>query len=231
MTKVTSTRKAVEDIYVEALSEVSIDFSQPMAPQIYAAVRRIIVHNRLAPGTPIYEARFAEILGVSRTPLRLALHQLAKEGLVETRPQVGSIVAPIDRQRILAAVFCRSALETAVVRRLASLPSLDINALEALLDRQREFSARGDYEGFFEADEKFHALLARSAGVPEAWELVLSSKTHVDRARLRLQSTIPGRSALAYKEHLAIIEAIRAQDADLAADRMDSHIRSALDIV
>src|SRR5690606_35884829 len=143
------------------------------------AMRRIIVQNRIEPGTPIYEAKFSEILGVSRTPLRAAMQQLAKEGLVETRPQVGSIVALIDRQRIVSAVFCRSALETAVVRRLALLPSLDVKAFDSVLALQEQHSARDDYVAFFEADEKFHALLAEAAGVPEAWQLVLSSKTHV----------------------------------------------------
>src|SRR5690606_5751566 len=95
--------------------QAKIDYAAPMSPQIYEILRRAIIENRIAPGTPIYEAKLSEALGVSRTPLRSALQQLAKENLIETRPQVGSIVAPVNEGKILSAVFCRGALETAVV--------------------------------------------------------------------------------------------------------------------
>lgn len=231
MAKAMRDAQTIGGMYAQMLASVRVDLSRPMAVQIYEAMRRAIVQNQLAPGTPIFEAKFSEVLGVSRTPLRAALQQLAKEGLIETRPQVGSIVAPIDRQKIVSAVFCRSALETAVVRRLADLRGFDARPFRRILDRQQEYSDRDDYLGFFELDEAFHSRLAEAAGVPEAWQLILSSKTHVDRARLSLQSAIPGRAATAYQEHLGIMDAIEAGDPDLAAQRMDRHCRSALDII
>lgn len=223
--------QAISDLYNTVLSEVSVDYNRPMAAQIYQAIRRAIVQNKLPPGTPIFEAKFSEVIGVSRTPLRAALQQLAKEDLIETRPQVGSIVAPIDREKISSAVFCRSALETAVVRHLVAQPSFDPKPFRRILAQQQEFSTSDDYVGFFDVDEGFHALLAESAGVPEAWQLIRSRKTHVDRARLSLQSAIPGRAAAAYQEHLGIIEAIEHGDADLAANLMNKHVRSVLDII
>jgi DNA-binding GntR family transcriptional regulator len=156
---------------------------------------------------------------------------LAKENLIETRPQVGSIVAPVNEGKILSAVFCRGALETAVVRRLAGIADSDLNRFSRVLALQADCTSRDDYIAFFEFDEDFHALLAELAGVPEAWSLILANKSHVDRARLKLQSAIPGRAAAAYQEHLMIINAIRAGDADLAAALMDKHINSALDVV
>lgn len=231
MARIMQGEKAIEELYAEAITGSRIDYGKSMAPQIYALLRSAIIQNRIAPGTPIYEAKFAEIIGVSRTPLRAAMQQLSKEGLVETRPQVGSIVAPIERKKILSAVFCRSALETAVVRRLAETRPLDTSRFAKVLALQAECTARDDYIAFFEFDEEFHALLAEIAGVPEAWQLVLSSKTHVDRARLRLQSAIPGRAAVAYQEHLQILDAIKSGDAELAVQKMNNHVRSALDVI
>lgn len=224
-------RAGFDGVYEEALSGTRIEFSEPMAPQVYAILRRTIIENRLEPGTPIYEARLAEVLGVSRTPLRAALQHLAKEGLVETRPQVGSVVTAMDRQKIRSAIFCRDALETAVVRRLAQMPNLEMDRLSRVLAIQADYTARDDYIGFFEVDEEFHGLLAEIAGVPEAWQLVLSNKTHVDRARLQLQSAIPGRAQTAYQEHLLIVDAIKAGDPDLAASLISRHVNSALDIL
>jgi DNA-binding GntR family transcriptional regulator len=211
--------------------QADINYTAPMAPQIYELLRRAIIESRIAPGTPIYEARLSEVLGISRTPLRSALQQLAKEGLIETRPQVGSMVAPVDDKKIHSAVFCRSALETAVVRRLANCATADLNRLSRVLAIQAECTSRDDYLAFFGFDEEFHRLLAELAGVPEAWSLVLANKSHVDRARLLLQSKIPGRAAAAYQEHLLIVNAIRAGKADMAAELMDKHITSALDIL
>lgn len=213
------------------LGEDDIDRSAPMAPQIYALLRKAIIQNRYPPGSPIYEAKLAELVGVSRTPLRAALQQLAKEGLVETRPQVGSIVAPLDPKKVFSAVFCRSALETAVASRLAEMRDVDLSRLSPVLALQAECTARDDYIAFFDVDEEFHRLLAEIAGVPDAWRLVLSSKSHVDRARLKLQSAIPGRAAAAYQEHLLILEAIRAGDAERASRLMNKHVSSALDIM
>lgn len=231
MARIMQGEKAIESVYAEAIEGTRIDFGKSMAPQIYSLLRSAIIQNRIAPGTPIYEAKFAEIIGVSRTPLRAAMQQLSKEGLVETRPQVGSIVAPIEQKKILSAVFCRSALETAVVRRLAEMHPLDTSRLAQVLALQAECTARDDYIAFFEFDEEFHAMLAELAGVPEAWQMILSNKTHVDRARLRLQSAIPGRAAIAYQEHLEILDAIKSGDAELAVQRMDNHVRSALDVI
>jgi DNA-binding GntR family transcriptional regulator len=211
--------------------QARIDYTAPMAPQIYEILRHAIIENRIAPGAPIYEAKLAEVLGVSRTPLRSALQQLAKENLIETRPQVGSIVAPVDERKIFSAVFCRSALETAVIRRLTTIRDADLSRLNRILALQAECTSRDDYVAFFEFDEEFHALLAELAGVPEAWRLVLANKSHVDRARLHLQSAIPGRAAAAYEEHLMIVNAVRAGDAELAAQLMDRHITSALDVI
>lgn len=220
-----------EDVYRLAVSNAKIDYSEPMSPQIYMILRQAIIQNRIVPGTPIYESKFAEVLGVSRTPFRTALQQLAKEELVETRPQVGSVVTAIDKQKIHSAIFCRSAIETAVVRRLASQEAPQLERLSRVLAVQADCTSRDDYIAFFEVDEEFHSLLAEIAGVPEAWRLILSSKTHVDRARLRLQSAIPGRAAAAYREHVLIVDAIRGGDPDLAAQLMDRHVSSALDIL
>lgn len=213
------------------LSPERINRGAPISPQIYALLREAIIQSRLAPGTEIFEARLAEALGISRTPLRAALQLLTKEGLVETRPQVGSVVAPVNPKTIFSAVFCRSALEIAVVRRLAEAQAPDLGRLSHILGLQAECTSRDDYLAFFKLDEEFHSLLAELADVPEAWSLVRSSKSHVDRARLRLQSTIPGRAAAAYKEHLLILDAIRSKDADLAAQVMKDHVTSALDII
>lgn len=212
----------------EALSGIRIDRAQPIAPQIYRALRQRIVDGRLPAGTPIHENDIAGLCLVSRTPLRAAMQQLAGEGLVVTRPQVGSAVAGRDRARFLEALFVRTAIESQVARRLAST-GLDEVALAPVLSRQQEAARRDDYATFFEVDEEFHELLATMAGVPVSWHLVQSVKAHVDRERYKLMSSIRGRSARAFEDHLAVLSAIREGNGDRAAALMTHHIESVLD--
>jgi DNA-binding GntR family transcriptional regulator len=221
---------SVEQIYVDALHGNTIELTGPMSPQVYTVLRQAIIQGRLPPGSAIFEAKLADIMGVSRTPLRSALQQLAKEGLVVTRPQVGSIVAPVDKKKIFSAVFCREALETATVKRLVDIGTFNRSRFARIIAIQAECVERDDYFAFFDVDEEFHELLAEQAGVPEAWQLVLSNKTHVDRARMQLQSEIPGRARTAYKQHLDILDALGKGDASAAVAHMRYHVTSPLDI-
>ena len=211
----------------EALAGVRIDRGRPIAPQLYAELRLRIVDSRLPAGAPIHENDIAALCLVSRTPLRAALQQLGNEGLIVTRPQVGSVVAQRDRARFLEALFVRTAIEQQVVRRLA-VAGLDEKTLVPILQRQEAAALADDYAAFFDADEEFHALLAEMADVPNAWQLVQSVKVHVDRERFILMSSIRGRSERAYRDHLAILGAIRSGDAETAAARMAAHVESVL---
>lgn len=208
-----------------ALDDIVIDRSRSIAPQIYDALRARIVDNRLPPGISLSEAEIAGFCDISRTPLRAALQQLANEGLIIVRPQVGSVVAPHNDARLREAVFIRCAIEEAVARRLAET-GVDEEELVPILTAQKLAAERDDYMTFFRHDERFHAALADMAGVPNAWHLVQSVKAHVDRRRLKLMSSIKGRSMQAYRDHIALLERIRAHDAEGAAAVIRAHVGS-----
>jgi len=211
------------------LHSQEIDHSLPIAPQVYSYLRVRIVDNRLPPGAQISEASLADTLNISRTPLRAALQKLASEGLVNTRPHVGSTVAKLDVAQLQEAVFIRAALETAVVRRLAGM-NADLSSLDPIMEIQERTARRDDYAAFFVQDEAFHGELSRIAGVSRTWKLALSIKGHVDRQRYLLMAGIAGRSQRAYEEHIEIINEIRSGDADGAARAMHDHVNSVLEL-
>ena len=211
----------------DALAGIDIDRAVPIGPQIYTELRRRIVDSRLPAGTPVHESDIATQCMISRTPLRAALQQLQGEGLIVTRPQVGSVVAPRDRGRFIEALFIRAAIERHVAERLAGR-GFDEAALEPIMARQEQAALADDYEAFFEADEDFHAALAEQAEVPNAWLLVQSLKAHVDRERFILMASIRGRSERAWREHLRILDAIRSGDGERASQEMVRHIESVL---
>ncbi|MDA4847481.1 GntR family transcriptional regulator [Hoeflea poritis] len=211
-----------------ALKGVAIDRARSIGPQIYDALRSRIIDNRFPPGTALSEKEVARICDISRTPLRAAIQDLAGEGLIIVKPQVGSVVAPHDAARVREAIFIRAAIEAAIARRLAET-GVDEAALAPVLAAQKAAGERDDYLTFFRYDEQFHSMLARMAEVPNAWQMVQSVKAHIDRQRLLLMSSITGRSMRAYEDHVKLIEAISRGDASAAAAVMRDHVNSALE--
>lgn len=225
----TGVAQAMESHRAPQPRDPQIDRTQPIAPQIYSALRQRIVDNRLEPGEQISESTLAKTFEISRTPLRAALQQLAREGLIDILPQVGSVVARLDTARLEEAVFMRAALEEAVVRRLASRP-FNPDLLAASFAAQEVAAKADDYAVFFREDEKFHSLLSELAGVPNAWKMVQSIKGHVDRQRFKMMSGISYRSMRAYREHQEIVRRIAAGEEEQAARAMRAHVNSVLEL-
>ena len=211
------------------LPSSDIDHTASIAPQVYDYLRSRIVDNRLPPGARISEAPLASKLKISRTPLRVALQQLATEGLITTRPQGGSIVAEFDNAQLHEAVLIRGALEVAVVQRLAESKA-DLTSLESIMAVQERAAQLDDYATFFVQVEAFHAELARLADMPRAWKITHSIKGHVDRQRYTMMACIPKRSQRAFEEHLKIIKEIRSGSPSGAASARRDHVNSVLEL-
>ncbi|MEP3280494.1 MAG: GntR family transcriptional regulator [Stappiaceae bacterium] len=212
----------------QALPDVKLDPSAPIAPQIYDNIRRAIIFSNLLSGTPVNETAIGEYFGVSRSPVRAAYQQLAADGLIETRPQVGSSVAPRDEVRVREGAIIRRALECEVVEILARR-QVDLSALRRHLSSQQIAIEDDDVEAFYLADESFHAGLAFCADMPSAWRLAQSVKGHTDRARMELMSRIEHRTLRAYEEHVQLLELIRDGDVQGARKAIAKHIDSVFD--
>ena len=200
-----------------------------IASQIYDYLRITIIQNSLLSSTKVSVTVLFQQLKIGWTPLHAAFQNLASEGLIQTRPQVGSIVAEWNNAQLLEAVLIRAALEMEVVRRLAETKP-DLTPLEPVLAIQKRAAELDDYATFFSQDEIFHAKLARIAEMPTAWKLAMSIKGHVDRQRYTMMSEIPKRSQRAFEEHLKIIEEIRTGSPSSAARAMRDHVNSVLEL-
>ena len=193
---------------------------------VHRRLRDDIVSMRRKPGEPIVEREIALAHGVSRTPVREALLRLAGEELVEIFPQSGTFVARIPIAALPEAILMRTALEETTARLAAERAEAGhLARLHELIDRQRRVEARGDGNGFHEADEAFHAAIAEVAGHPGIWRFIEQAKIQVDRYR-RLTLPVPGRMRRVLKEHAAIVAAIEAHDAPGAAAAMAAHLEA-----
>lgn len=229
MTRKAATIKGVVT-QVDWASLGMIDRSRPLGPQIYDMLRLAIILEMFQPNDPIYELEVSQALGVSRTPVREAYQRLIEDGLIEARPKSGTTVTAIDGTRVREGIIIRRALERQVVALLSDTKTC-IRSLDAVIALQSVAVSHGDHIEFFRQDERFHAELANLAGLPAAWRLAHSVKSHTDRARIMLTGNMPQRINVAFSEHIALTDAIKAGDVELSKALVSKHINSALESI
>ena len=194
------------------------------ASAIYAALRQELIGVSRLPGSPISESAIAQAHGVSRTPVREALLKLADEGLVDIFPQSGMRAARIPVAALPEAILIRRALEETTARLAAERAGpAEVKALREIVGRQRLAMTEQNRDAFHEADEEFHAAIARIAGYPGIWKLVQSVKLQVDRYR-RLTLPQKGRLQRVIREHGAVIGAMAQGDGAASAAAMSAHL-------
>jgi DNA-binding GntR family transcriptional regulator len=209
----------------------AIDRHRSIKLQVYGVLRQAIVGARLAPGHGLSEKDLAELLGVSRTPVREALSKLADEGLVVILPQAGSFVAPLSYAGVVDAQYIRELLECGVVADLARRVSdADLARLAEVVAAQKNAVVAGDLAGFHGLDEEFHRVLAQQSGHPSVWTAIDQAKVQIDRVR-RLSLPDPGRPAVAIAQHEAVLAALVARDVRAAGTAMRRHLREVLKIL
>jgi DNA-binding GntR family transcriptional regulator len=199
--------------------------------QAAARLRLLIVRGELRPGQPLGEADLSDALGISRTPLREALKQLATEGLVELRLNRSAVVAPFRREELgelfeALAGMERCAAELAATR----MDARDVERLEALQDKIEWHHGRGELREYFEINQQIHSAIvdfARNAVLKTTHEVLLA---RAERARFFGLSVL-GRWEESVREHQEILTALKNGDADLAGRLLGQHVRRTGEIV
>lgn len=195
--------------------------------QVYRMLLRDIVRCVLRPGQALSEKEAAAALGVSRTPVREAFLQLAEDGLIVISPQRGTAVARISVRQVRQAQFTREVLERAILAVGCRQPAEARGGLDVALYAQRQAAAGKDYAAFYDADQLFHAELARLSGFEEAGRVAGGARAHLNRVRW-LSLPEPHGIDAAIVQHEEIASAITAGDAGRADLVLTAHLRSVL---
>ncbi|MEO5882019.1 MAG: GntR family transcriptional regulator [Caldimonas sp.] len=197
-----------------------------LAQSVYSRIKDEIFEFRMAPGERYAEQELAKRFGVSRTPLRFALHVLASEGyLVRVEGHAGWQVKPLDLAYYADLYDVRVQIELIAVRRLCVMDrAVDLRELCAFwcVPRRRRLL---DGATVARMDEKLHSTLVGLSGNREML------RTHTDlteRIRIirRLDFIEPTRIRAAYNEHEKILGALLARRVGEAEMLMNAHIAS-----
>ena len=192
----------------------------------YAWLRAEVLSARLRPGQTLSENEVAAQLGVSRTPVREAIIRLEGEGLLTVRPQIGTVVAPIDLDAVADGQFLREAIECKTVALAAAhARPADARTLRALLREQARAVKRHAHSEFIALDDRMHRHLVTMAGRPRLWQRVEEVKAQLDRVRVL---SLEDRDWLAaiLGQHEAIVQHVLAGAGDAAAVAMETHLRA-----
>jgi DNA-binding GntR family transcriptional regulator len=195
---------------------------------VYQQLRERILQGIYPTGTALTEARAAQELGVSRTPVREAFSQLEQDGLVLSSPNKSLIVQGFSDQDILDLYDVRSCVESLAAGRAAEQMNAEQRGrLAAAYDEERQLTgAQEDTRALQELDSRFHDLIFQGSGSKILRNILSSIGCYTRQARTISLST-PGRSQNVLEEHGAILAAITQGDRTAAQAQMRRHIARA----
>jgi DNA-binding GntR family transcriptional regulator len=205
-------------------SGVSTVAHRSLRSQVAEALRGALVAGELEPGTVYSAPTLAARFGVSATPVREAMLDLAKEGLVDAVRNKGFRVTVVSDRALDELTEIRELLEVPTVTRLAGrLSAADVDALRPMVARIEETADTGDLIRYVEADREFHLRLL-SLGGNEQLVTVVGEL----RARARLYGlhrlARQGDLSTSAREHTALLDALEAGDAEAVEKLMRQHL-------
>lgn len=195
-----------------------------LAPRAYERVLALVMSGELGPGDLVNERRLADLLGMSRTPVRDALLMLQNEGLLERQGNRGMQVKQMRINDYMEALQVRMLLEPQMARMAAGhAQSLDWSGLVERLARLMAEGKRGDIEReeVREIDDQLHGMISAAAGNQQLSGIILTLRRQTQIFDLK---SLPERLEDTCREHLEIIARIREGDGAGAAEAMTAHL-------
>jgi DNA-binding GntR family transcriptional regulator len=190
---------------------------ESLSVRAYNELKRRIFENELIIGEQYMEHELADLLKMSRTPVREALIQLSREGLVEVRPRHGMRIKPVSLEDMGEICQVLTALEATAAALAAenSTTSEDLDSLRQAVTDMDAALEREDMEGWARADERFHRLLVELSGNKRLIEAV---RTFIDQShRFRMLTLrLRPKPVESNRDHQAVLEAIENGDAAAA---------------
>ncbi len=199
-------------------------------------IRRNIVEGELAPGSKVPEAEIADELGVSRTPVKLSLVELAKEGVIELVPRKGAFVRKISHQEYLHILDIREALEGVAARGAAKrIAAKNLKTLRQILDRYEEAAERyaqldqtsqsfAAFTKLVKLDVHFHDIITQAAGNEFLDSIMRSHNVLMYSMRTMQHPLDHDNLARITQEHQAIVDALDSADGEQSEELMRAHI-------
>lgn len=196
--------------------------------EVYHLLRRRILSHEYPPGYRFDLTALETRLGISRTPLKEALHRLAADGLVEIRPRRGTFVTSLNATEVAESFEVRRILECGVAERIVcEATDAELAALRSIYREMEKLLVHDDYhaiiEAYIEHDRELHKRLMSFSRNQRLQSIYYHVDTHLQIARIQQHFSLPD-SMQTQQEHDAILTALEKRDAPALLSAIRAHI-------
>jgi GntR family transcriptional regulator, rspAB operon transcriptional repressor len=206
--------------------ELKLKIEPPVSirDRIYDYLKQEILSDKIPEDAILVETRLAEQMGVSRTPVREALHFLEKEGLLELLPRAGYRLRRIDWEEFEEIVHIRKVVESlAAGWAVTRIKAEELEALKENVLQSEATIQQGDLSVFPELDAQFHEILARASGSRRLIDLIQLLRS--DMLRYRLKSLHRAdHASLALDGHRQIFQCVLERNSSGLEDAIRDHL-------
>ncbi|MCT4620877.1 MAG: GntR family transcriptional regulator [Marinisporobacter sp.] len=197
-----------------------------LTSKIFNILREDILNGKYAEGEKLGEAKLAEELGVSRTPVREALKQLELDGIVENKPNRGVVVLGISKQDIEDIYTIRTAIEGIAARwAVERITEEELEELKESYELMEFYTFKNDIEKFAELNTKFHEVIYKATKSRHLEQVLKDFQYYMKKTR-RKSLHVEGRIKESLKEHKVILDAFLNKDQEAAQKALTIHVEN-----
>jgi DNA-binding GntR family transcriptional regulator len=208
----------------DAREEQKAGMSSTISERIYQGLIDQIINGQLKPGQRIEEQAVASQFGVSRTPVRDALRQLAGSGFIDFRPHRGATVTNLDLNQLSDMLEALEELEALCTRFAARrMTAVERKHLEALYQQQLDAVRRGDEPTYWKLNDEFHMSLCTGAHNRSVQQITENFRSRLLPFRAFVFS-LGSRLETAFGEHREVLDAVLAGNEERAYLAMRNHV-------
>lgn len=209
---------------MQEIFQTNMDTFLPLRDVVFNTLRQAILTGELKPGERLMEIHLADRLGVSRTPIREAIHKLEREGLVTIIPRRGAEVAQITEKSMNDVLEVRRALDALCVELACDrITEEGLENLKTACDNFEQCVKTKDIKKIAQADVALHDIIVQATGNQRLIQLVNNLSEQMYRYRFEYIKDSSQHKTLV-EEHRIIYRSIMAKDKETAAAAARTHI-------
>lgn len=204
---------------------------KPLGQHVFENLKRAIIQGEVAPGDRLVESRIAEVMDISRTPVREAIHKLEREGLLKRLPRGGFTVVSLTGQEIEETFGIRCVLERYAARLAAANHREEdlVPLQEKITEFQKSLDA-GRMDDLPRINTAFHNLLYDLCKSPKLIKMISDLRDQIYRFR-RIILNVEAMARVSNQDHRRMLKAIRDRDLEKVESLVQEHIMRGKEIV
>jgi DNA-binding GntR family transcriptional regulator len=217
----------LSDNFLKQNLKVDLSVKAATSDKVYSVLSKAIFRGELQPGQRLVESKLANLMKVSRTPVREAIIELEQKGLVVSSPPRGVKVAPLPTKEALNEFYdISSVLRGLAVRKAVyHITSQEIEQLKEIISESEYFLKERSLRKIADLNIKFHEIVEQSSKSNELISL-LDNLHKKSRERFSKIISQAERQEKSIEEHKMIVKAIIKKDTVLAEKLMREHIEN-----